>query len=258
MYDWKDETIAKSLGGQSAFPLQAVLKGSLYYPASGFDGSLVRHANALKVNSFIHVDTFATEDDFDVAMAHDAFRGYSIFGQRILTQNDLTPNGWRPEIPREFEEHLRIPYVDAMRMANANPGTSFARWTIFKRDPELSDDHGPASFSLLHIRGEGVATYQAMYSEQRILPKIVAIVRPGTGFGGNYSIFEEFLYGVMKMHPLGMPPELLEWHYRDRADRITSAPWTEMYPERLLGHLTKDGEPDFALSLYARRNSREN
>jgi hypothetical protein len=234
------------------------LKGSLYYPASGFDGSPVRHANALKVNSFIHVDTFATERDLDVVMAHNAFRGYSIFGQRILTQNDLTPNGWKPEIPREFEEHLRKPYVDAMLMANANPGTSFARWTVFKRNLGLSDDHGPASFSLVHIRGEGAATYQALYAGHEILPRIVAIVRPGTVFGGNYSMFEEFLYGVMKMHPLGMPPELLEWHFRDRTDRITSPPWIEMYPERLLGPLTKDGQPDFALSLYARGNSREN
>lgn len=255
MYDWTDRTIAKSLSGQSAFPLQEILKGSLYYPASGFDGSPVRHASAIKVNSFVYADTFGTEDAFDSALARESFHGYSIFGQRILTQNDLVPSGWKPELPPGLEENLRNSYIAAMRMANANPGTAFARWTVFTRNPELGDDHGPSSFSLLYVRGEGVATYQALFSSQKILPKIVAIVRPGTGFGGNYPMFEEFLYGVMKMHPLGMPPELLEWHHRDRAERLSSLPWIEMYTQKILGPLSKDGETNFFLSLYAQRKS---
>jgi hypothetical protein len=255
MYDWTDETIAKSLSGQGAFPLSTVLQDSLYYPASGFDGSPIRHANPLKANSFVYADTFATEADFGRALICESFRGYSIFGQRILSQSDLTPSGWKPVVPKGFEEKLQNAYCDAMRMANANSGTAFARWIVFVRNADLGVEHGPHSFSLLLIRGEGVATYQALYGAQEVLPKIVAIVRPGISFGGNYSMFEEFLYGVMNMHPLGMPPELLEWHFRDRADRISSLVWREMYPRKLLGPLSKDREPNFALSLYAQDNS---
>jgi len=140
-------------------------------------------------------------------------------------------------------------YNFAMRLTNANPRTAFATWFILKRDQELDATHGPASFSLLYIRGEGVATYQALYIEQKILPSIVAIIRPGTGFGGNYGDFEELFFDVAKMHPEGMPPRLLEWHSVNHPNRNADSPWVKHYPTRLLERQPKD-EPGFAFLLY--------
>jgi hypothetical protein len=140
-------------------------------------------------------------------------------------------------------------YNFAMRLTNANPLTAFARWFILKRDQELDDTHDPESFSLLYIRGEGAATYQALYIEQKILPSIVAIIRPGPGFGGNYGDFEELFFDVAKMHPEGMPTRLLEWHSSNHPHRNADSRWVKHYQTRLLEPLPKD-EPGFALSLY--------
>lgn len=49
-----DEISQETIGSMS-FPLREVLEGSLYYPASGTDGSPIRHWQ-LGVNSFVYVD----------------------------------------------------------------------------------------------------------------------------------------------------------------------------------------------------------
>ena len=67
----------------------------------------------------------------------------------------------------------------------------FALWAIFERHPDLDDFHGPQRFSLLHICGDGVATYEALYNSHRIQPAVLAIIRPGTGFGLNWTDFRD-------------------------------------------------------------------
>lgn len=250
MHNWISNDTLKCLSVECAFPLKTVLQDSLYYPACGKDGSPVRHANALKVNSFVYADTFTTHDDLDRALATESFRGYRIVGQRDLTPDDLLPHGWELRLPKGCNETVHKAYADAMRRADASPSTAFGCWIVFERDPTLSDQHGPASLSLLYIRGEGAATYQALYVEQKILPKILAIIRPGTGLGGNFAMFEEFLRDVVRMHPLGMPPQMLQWHPTNEQNQMPDPVWFKFYPKKLLGPLDKDHEPEFSLSLF--------
>lgn len=250
MKDWLTTEIQNCLDANNSLPLQDILADSLFYPAAGVDGSPVRHAKLLGVNSFVYVDTITSEGKLDETFILEPFRGYQIFGQRGLVKEDLIPNGWAPRLPESFDQGLMEQYNFTMRLTNANPLTAFATWFILKRDQELDDTHGPESFSFLYIRGEGVATYQALYIEQKILPSIVAIIRPGTGFGGNYGDFEELFFNVAAMHSEGMPPRLLEWHSRKHPNRNVDSPWVKHYPTRLLEPLPKDDEPGFALSLY--------
>lgn len=251
MHNWINQDTSNSLLEDGIFPLKTILKNSLYYPASGQDGSPIRHANVLKINSFVYVDTFTTENELENILGFESFRGYHIYGQKRLTKNDLTPDGWQLKFPSDVDEHTKDDYVMAMRMADANPHNAFARWIILERDKDLDENHGPHSISLLFIRGEGAATYQALYVEQKILPQILAIIRPGTGDGGNFSLFEHFLYHVMLMHPLGMPLQLLAWHSMHENNNLLDPKWTQLYTKKLLGPLRKDGELDFQISLFS-------
>ncbi|MGN1215563.1 MAG: hypothetical protein ACI4TJ_04870, partial [Candidatus Cryptobacteroides sp.] len=57
------------------------------------------------------------------------------------------------------------------------------------RDEGIDEDRGPKRFSLMYICGDGAATYAALYSEKKIAPTVLAIIHPGTGWGGNYTDF---------------------------------------------------------------------
>jgi len=60
-----------------------------------------------------------------------------------------------------------------------------------KEIQKKDESYNPKRFSLLYIGGEGVATYQALYLSNRIKPKIVTVINPGTGFGLNWTDFRE-------------------------------------------------------------------
>ena len=250
MKNWLTNDVRDCLDKKSPLPLKDILTDSLFYPAAGYDGSPVRHAKSLGVNSFVYVDSSMSEQTLDFTLLVRPFRGYRVFGQRELVKTDLIPDGWIPSLPENFDLYMKQKYIDAMRAEDANPQNAFARWIVLKRNDRVDDTHGPESFSLLYIRGEGVATYQAMYAKQGVVPKILAIIRPGTiRGGGNYSYFENFLLEVVLMHPQGMPPHLLEWHGADGSSRNPDSPWVKHYPTKSQGPMPKD-EPGFFLSLY--------
>lgn len=250
MKNWISKETSDALNKNSYLPLLDLLRDSLFYPASGVDGSPIRHANVLGVNSFVYVDTSFDKTTFDRLIKDHPIRGYHIYGIRELQQSDLIPDGWSPQIPKELLQTLDR-YVEAMKISGANPSSAFARWIIFERDENLTDEHGPSSLSLLYIRGEGIATYQALYIEQKILPKIFAIIRPGTSFGGNFSNFYEALNSVMQMHNLGLPEFILNWHSKDEPvkNRVYT-PLNEIYTEMVNSSLLKDGEEYFRISLF--------
>ncbi len=82
-----------------AFPLHEVLENSLYYPASGLDGSPIRHWS-IGVNSFVYADMSVTKASYEEALAHGAFRGYQVLASKQLHPTDLTPAGWVVQIPK--------------------------------------------------------------------------------------------------------------------------------------------------------------
>jgi hypothetical protein len=227
------------------FPCAEVLEGSLYYPASGLDGSPIRHWS-IGVDSFVYADMSVTQASYESELSHGAFRGYQLLASKQLHPADLTPAGWRVQIPTCLDGDV---YQRLVVEALSDGTKPFAIWSVFERSPELNDVHGPQRFSLLYVRGEGCATYQALYNSNRVLPKVMALVRPGTGFGGNFGNFEQAMLEVMQCHPLGLPMQFLSWH-----SKRSLAPFEnciqERYPQRILGPLGKDGESDFVMSLF--------
>ena len=192
------ETIA-----HGEFPIRELLYNSVYYPACGFDGGVIRDCNVnrkdWKVLSFVYCDYNATQWDLKET---EMPRGYRILGQRQLTEHDLVPNGWTPQFPPNLDMQR---YQDTVRVfANKHP---FATWMVFERLPEFDETHGTKRFSLLYICGEGVATYQALYWTHGIAPLAIAIIQPG-GFGGNWTNFfakSDPFYWTVNNNPAGMP-----------------------------------------------------
>lgn len=193
------------------FPITELLENSIYYPSSYFDGSVVK-AYAHDYQSFVYCDYGVTEEDFLAKL--ETFRGYNVLAHRPVQKEELIPDGWELQIPRQLLANYGK-YPDYIKKP-------FAHWALYERKPEYSDTHGPVRFSLLYIGGEGVATYQALYWSNQITALAVAIIRPGTGFGLNWTNFldgEKALGYVVTQNPYGQPNfliadsrQLLHWN----------------------------------------------
>lgn len=199
------------------FPIKEVLENSVYYPASGVDGGLIRDINRNRqdwnVTSFVYCDYHETAENLRDSIQQ--MRGYKLLAWRDLKMEELIPEGWSQQLPpnidlRRYQDRVR-------RFANPNP---YGVWMVFERLPEFGEDHGPRRFSLLYICAEGVASYQALYWTNHCVPRAIAIIQPGTGFGFNWTDFYkdgEPLHWIVKNHPEGMPEYVFTGHYSDSA-----------------------------------------
>lgn len=182
-------------------PLQDMLNNSLFYPASWFDGGVVKQY-AKEIQSFIYCDYGATEEEF--LNRKDTFKGYKPLFDRSVSKAELIPNGWQPILPHQLAQNY-----SKYRHYIKPP---FAHWVVYERQPDYSDQHGPHRFSLLYIGGEGVATYQALYWSNQTAAHGLAIIQPGTGFGWNWTDFrkrESALAWVVNENPYGQPKFIL-------------------------------------------------
>ncbi len=154
------------------FPLNEILKNSLYYPCSRFNGDVIKNCNTerqqLDIISFIYCDHQQSLDGFLFAI--DLFAGYNVFAYRTLNVKDLVPNGYQFRMPPRLNksEYPR----------NQNLQVSFAVWVVFERKEQRDHKHGQERFSLIYICGEGIATYQAIYWGNKKSPKVIALIDP--------------------------------------------------------------------------------
>ena len=163
------------------FPLEELLENSLYYPSSGFDGGVVKHFSK-EVQSFIFCD-YATSK-VKLLDALDKFHGYRIFASRPLSLLEVYPKGYAIQPPPNFNLKEYTKYKEIQ-------SEPFVHWAVYERVDNFDETHGPKRFSLLYIGGEGVAAYQSLYWITMKTAKILAIIQPGTGFGGNWTDFKD-------------------------------------------------------------------
>lgn len=194
------------------FPLIDVLRDSLYYPSSGFDGDPVKHI-AGNILSFIYVDYGYGSDEFLRALATPGFHGYEIIATRSVTHKELAPNGWNPSPlkpldsdPYRYGSHIKEP---------------FCSWSVLERRKDFPGSHGPVRFSLLYLCADGVAAFQALYVANASTPKAVAVIQPGHAFGNNWTDFtnpNSSLHKTVLGNPGGLPDILLFGGYGPRRD----------------------------------------
>ena len=187
------------------FPLQELIKYSLYYPCSEFDDSPIEHLSGNFV-SFVYVDYGHSEEKFMNKLRTRGFGGYHELATRKLTKEDLTPNGWEAEpLPTKEDGTPSDVYGN---LANK----PFFIWTVLERNCDYSEGHGPDRISLLYLCSDGVATFQALYLTNKIAPKAVAIIR-SDGFAMNWTQLGDrnkiFARSVIDYNPGGWPEYLL-------------------------------------------------
>jgi len=319
--DWLAE-ISQSTITIDPFPLTQLLEDSLYYPSSGFDRDPVKYLSG-NILSFIYVDYGRSHDEFENEIIKRGFRGYECVATRSVTEQELTPRGWRPRQPdpdhidydhlaynsdftieglkifridrealqkeRDTAERMEILSKDKLprlqekmeqeseRLAFlkreilneklreeeksylqqdmkwieaeiedvrkeierarqdynesecenleaatrklhlmgdwfGNEKKPYCSWSIFQRGEDVPAFYGPPRFSLLYLCADGVAAFQALYYANSASPKAVAVIQPGTEFGGNCTNFEDnekiFARSVLG-NPQGRPEILL-------------------------------------------------
>jgi hypothetical protein len=205
---WLEELTAETLLTVE-FPIQAILKDSLYYPASGFDGDPIKHLLGTFM-SYIYVDYARSHELLMQEIRGRGFKGYRMLGWRAVTRSELVPHGWTPQYPTRADGNPRSGYCWAK--------PPFCDWLVFELLPEMPKDYGPSRFSLLFVGGDGVATFQALYLGNHAFPRGVAIIQDGYGFGFNWTSFRDrsriFARSVMES-PYGQPEVLLNGGWSD-------------------------------------------
>ena len=149
------------------FPLREVLRDSLYYPASSFDGDPVAYLAGC-IASFIYVDFSRDRSELEAELEERGFLGYRRIDSRLVTERELTPDGWRPESPAEDDRGRRIS-EDLVK-------PPFCTWSVFERCPDFPSAHGPSRFSFLYLCADGRAAFQALYLSNGHRPKGLAII----------------------------------------------------------------------------------
>jgi hypothetical protein len=204
-------------------PLEMILRNSAYYPSCYFDGRFIRYCNLYRkdwnISSYLYCDFGVDESSF--LKEQDHFNGYEVFASRLVSQDELVPNGWVPSIPPGIEFGNREPdwlgyYLAGSMTVRNRPypvvekdRKPFIMWTVYQRKNDHDDKHGPARFSLLYLGGEGVATYQAIYWSNHAYPAILVLIHPdGLGWTSMRNKNGPLAW-VVRNNPSGRPDYLM-------------------------------------------------
>ena len=218
MIQWLEKCCNK--GDKQHFPLARILDQSLYYPASGFDGDPVKYFSH-KINSFVYADYGYSENNLKDALASEGFKGYRIAHSRDVSQNVLMSDRWTSACGKNDYRYQGLNTVEHEKR--------FAKWLIFERCTGFGSMHGAQRFSLLYVCADGVAAYRALYMANNYVPKAIAIIQPGYGFGGNYTDFANpscLLGEIVLGNNVGRPKMLLFGGHGKR-NRFRSPCWPE-------------------------------
>ena len=121
-----------------------------------------------------------------------------MIGLRYIPESEINPNGFTPNnFPIKDSENERIAYLD-QAIKSHKP---FCYWAIYEIDETLTGSIAGKikKFSLLHIGGEACATFDALYVNNDINPRAVALLNPGEGYGDNWTIFTDPGYRLFKL-----------------------------------------------------------
>ncbi|MEA3265431.1 MAG: hypothetical protein U9P42_00615 [Candidatus Fermentibacteria bacterium] len=190
---------------KTGFPLHSILQSSLYYPASGLNGTPVKYLGG-NIHSFIYADYGVSKGEFIrnlIGTGEDCgFKGYQWVRQMDIHRGDLVPRGWQAPL---------IPNGKWSPLYNERDCIPFGHWSVWKRKADFPPEHGPDVFSFLFLGGEMSAVYQALYTRNKLKPRVLAIIQPGCMGGEWESVSSEssFFKRVIQANPAGIPDYLL-------------------------------------------------
>jgi len=188
--EWLANITEENISNQR-FEIANILKDSLYYPSCGSDG-LPINCFAGSIHSFVYVDYGFTRSEL-----YEKFR-YKIIASRKITKEELTPSGW--------ESNWNNSDGNPMMYLNSRIAP-FCEWIIFEINR--------VKCSLLFLCADGVATYQALYKNQNLAPRMVALIQTGVIHGNwtNYSDPNTILHRTIFSNSQNIPEYLLHGGY---------------------------------------------
>jgi hypothetical protein len=210
---WLDEIDQQKMDSQE-LPLVSLLTNSMYYPACRFDGDPIKFLGS-SVNSFIYADYGVTQDKLAISIA-EGFKGYDVFCEREVRESELKVS---MEVTNPSLIDCQREGIESKQWWIQKP---FAHWCVFQRKEDYAKEHGPSRFSLFYICADGAATYQALYVSHNLAPKILSIIQPGHGFGGNWDNYfhQKSVFYKVVMDDKNVKPEMVllgewgSWGYR--------------------------------------------
>lgn len=223
------------------FPLLDILRDSLYYPASGFDGTPVKYLAGC-VFSFVYVDCGYSREELENELTEHGFRGYELIDRRSVTVGELFPLEAMHYFPLDLELYEELGYHRFWGLHRRLQGDDratrdtrellahldflrseelFCDWFVFKREAHLENDHGPYRFSWLYIRAEAARAFDRLYVANRVAPKAVAVIREPF-FQSENGIFARCALS----NPAG-PPKILLFGGPNGPDRNHETFWPD-------------------------------
>lgn len=158
----------------------------VFYPGHGHDGHPVKaFGSAHAAHCFVYADNYLPQSSIEESLDHPSrhFRGYRTLVRRSLSQQDITPAGWRPHV---------TPASSAFNSVQIQP---FGFLEVLEREANLGPEHGADRLAILFLGADGHATYDALFCQKGQTPPF-SILLHDHGFGGNYSAFGQG--GVME------------------------------------------------------------
>ena len=171
------------------FPREAFFASRiLYYPGSATDGHpLSVFGKAHAVHCFVYADSSFSKAELERQLTdekdHEHPLGYQLVSLVDVAEHELTPNEWTRHAipPRDADEHF---------LTNRPPEGPFAVFAVLQRNPDRGDDHGPKRLAMLHIGGDGYATFDALFCQKGSrLPYAVLLQYHGYGLNWNREGF---------------------------------------------------------------------
>ena len=216
--EWLLEIIRGKTPGK--LPLKKLLVDSLYYPASGINGTPIKFLVG-NVYSFIYADLGTGHEEFLRDLRHNPPLGYDLIYQREVTVDEIAESNF---VPAPFEISATELNLLLDLQCDVEP---FGHWSIWR---SLNSD---LAFSLFFLRGEINAVFQGLYVQNHEKPKYLAIIQPGHADGilawedirSNNSHFHDLVIG----NPAGAPEYIISGH--TGSPEKLAPYWDEYAPE---------------------------
>jgi hypothetical protein len=218
MYSWVNE-ISESEFNES-IPIKKILTDSFYYPACAIDLNLPFHY-INQFNSYVYCDYgIENVNYFNLIILNSLEKMKEKHANELKTEivysrdvsfSELFPYGWQNCL-ENFGPRQRALYDEYVRERRRRFGRAascyrknFIKWLIFKTK---INDVIIKRWSLFYIGNDGVGTYYALYYTVKTHAKGVAIIQPGYGFGGNWTVFNregDCFHKAIMGNPYGLP-----------------------------------------------------
>ena len=156
----------------------------VYYPGSGYDGQPIKTFNiAHYAHTFFYVDYLVTKESIINALSEEgALNGYKNIGIIEYQEKDLSPHGWKAHYHPSRED------IEALRMLRDDVTSGcYCLVFIFEREDNLTDEHGCDRFAVITLKGDAIATYDALFANNNKVPDV--LILQDHGFGCNYNYY---------------------------------------------------------------------